>query len=91
MKLRFKLIKPQTHEIIYFKTYVIEKFQHYAQIYIAIAMNWTLGPALVGVGPLVLCKTCSVLLCEQPRVDNSNTGFGWEKLFQLKPTLPDIW
>lgn len=48
-----------------FKTYgiVIEKFQHliYVQIYMAIAINLTSGPALVGVGPLVLCKTYSVL------------------------------
>ena len=32
------------------------------------------GPALGDANPIVLCKTCSVLLCvlEQPRVDNSN-------------------
>jgi len=42
------------------------------------------GPVLGGAGPnTVLCKTCSVLLCVQPRVDNSSAWTIWEQLVQL--------
>ena len=38
-------------------------------------------PVLGGAGPIVLCKTSSMLLCElgQPRVDNSSMGLNWLK------------
>ena len=40
-----------------------------------VMQSWP-GLTLGGVGPIVLCKTCSVLLCvlEQLRVDNSSNG-----------------
>ena len=50
--------------------------------------HWTRmepGPAFGGAGPIVLCKTCSVLLCvlEHSGVDNSSMGPNWGKLVQL--------
>ena len=42
-------------------------------------VHWEVG------APIVLCKTCSVLMSvlEQPRVDNSSAGANWEQLVQL--------
>jgi hypothetical protein len=46
-----------------------------------------LGSSLGGAGPVVLCKTCCVLLCvlEQPRVDNSSTGPNWSHWLKEGP------
>jgi hypothetical protein len=53
--------------------------------------SYTMGAGLaLGVrGPIVLCKTCSLLLCvlEQPRVDKSRPSL---KIFQFAQTRPMI-